>query len=84
MFAQTLAPLTIGAAFAFGARNAKFGWISLGLGGAAIAALLTLFAHGPGYAFYGALQKTFQLAADVWVLISALVVLDSLKTGRSA
>lgn len=75
MFAQTLAPLSIGAAFALGTRHVKFGWISLGLGGVAIAALLTLFAQEPSFPFSGALQKTFQFATDVWVFVSALVVL---------
>ena len=84
MFAQTLAPLLIGAGCAFGARHAKFGWISLALGGAAIASLVMLFAQEPGYALSGALQKSFQIAADVWVFFAALLVLDLLKIGRPA
>ena len=50
---------------------------------ASIIRLSPIFVLGliqPGYALSGALPKTFQLATDVWVLISALVVRDSLRT----
>ena len=74
MFAQTLAPLSIGAALAFGQRHTRLGWTSIGLGGVAIAALLTLFGQEPSFPFSGALQKTFQFATDTWVFVSALDV----------
>ena len=80
MFAQTLAPLFIGVGCAVSLRRVNFGWISLALGGLAIVALVTLFAQEPGFAFPGALQKTFQIATDVWVFLSALLVLDLLKS----
>ena len=82
MFAQTLAPLLFGAAFAFGARHARYGRVSLWLGAVAIAALLTLFSQDPGWVFAGALQKTFQLATDIWVFVSGLVVLGVLNSRR--
>ena len=81
MFTQTLAPLSIGAGLAFGTRYARFGWISLGLGGVAIAALWILFTKEPPSTFPGALQKTFQSATDAWVFLSALVVLRIRKAG---
>lgn len=79
MFTQTLAPLSIGAGLAIGTRYRKLGWISIGLGGVAIVSLWTLFTQEPSFPFSGALQKTYQFAADAWIFLSALVVVRTRK-----
>lgn len=80
MSAQTLAPVAIGVGLLFDRRFLKFGWVSLGLGAMAVAALVTLFSQGPNYPYAGALQKTFQVATDIWVFIAARGVLAIQKS----
>lgn len=75
MSAQTLAPVAIGAGLLMGKRHLRLGWTSLGLGVIAIAALAILFSQDASFPYPGALQKTFQVATDIWVFIAAWVVL---------
>ncbi len=75
MFAQTLAPVTIGVALLVAGRHSTLGWTSVTLGGAAILSLFVLFSRDASFPYPGALQKMFQVATDIWVFVSAMVVL---------
>ena len=75
MFTQTLAPVAVGLGLVCAGRLKGLAWISLALGSIAITALLTLFSQDPSFEFSGALQESFQIAADIWVFIAHIAVL---------
>lgn len=74
MIAQTLAPIVLGGGLVLGHRHLKLGWASLGLGAVALVALSSLFLQDPSFPYPGALQKTFQVATDAWVFVSACLI----------
>jgi hypothetical membrane protein len=77
MTAQSLAPLAFGLRL-FSMRGGRwYASFSLACGAVALLAVAVLFAAQPVLTLPGLVQKTFQLATDLWVLVSALVLLRS-------
>lgn len=75
MFMESFAPLLIGAGLLIAKKYLKYALISLFFGSVAITALGVLFSQNSSFAYPGTLQKTFQTSTDVWVFLSAMVVL---------
>jgi hypothetical membrane protein len=84
MTAQSCAPLLVGLGFLSPGDNRRaYAAFSLACGIVALSAIVLLFASQAALTVPGLVQKTFQGATDLWVLVSALVLLKSLN-GRSA
>jgi hypothetical membrane protein len=75
MFMQTFAPLLIGAGLLIAKKYLRYAVVSIFLGSLAIMALGVLFSQNSSFENPGSLQKTFQASTDVWVFLSAMVVL---------
>jgi hypothetical membrane protein len=84
MSAQTLAPMALGLRIVSGTGNRRYAAISLVCGAVAIMALIVLLlGQGEWLAFPGLVQKTYQIAADAWVLLSAIHLLGNWRPGRT-
>lgn len=77
MSAQTLAPMALGLRIVSGTGDRRYAAISLACGAIAIMALIVLLGQGESLTFPGLFQKIFQVAADVWVLVSAIHLLGN-------
>lgn len=77
MAAQTLAPMALGLRIVSGTGDRRYAAISLACGAIAIMALIVLLGQGESLTFPGLFQKVFQVAADVWVLLSAIHLLGN-------
>ena len=80
MGAQTAAPLAFGLHF-LGTGRPRHAAVSLALGFVALVALVILFALLPTFPLPGLLQRIFQGATDLWVMLSAA---DLLRRSQSA
>lgn len=78
MSAQTLAPIALGLRIVSGTGDRRYAAMSLVCGAVAIMALIVLLlGQGESLAFPGLVQKTYQIAADAWVLLSAIHLLGN-------
>jgi hypothetical membrane protein len=84
MSAQTLAPIALGLRIVSGTGDRRHAAMSLVCGAVAIMALIVLLlGQGESLAFPGLVQKTYQIAADAWVLLSAIHLLGNWRPGRT-
>lgn len=81
MTTQSLAVLAFGLRLVAGSGIRWYAAASLVLGSIAVLALATLFGSGLRIPMPGLAQKTMQVSADLWVLLSAVLVLRSSRTG---
>ena len=77
MSTQTLAPMAFGLRIVSGTGDRRYAAMSLVCGAVAIMALIVLLGQGQSSAFPGLVQKIFQVATDVWVLLSAIYLLGN-------
>lgn len=75
MGTQTAAPLAFGMRFLTKTGDRRHAAVSLVLGFVALSALFVLFGLRSVVPFPGLAQKVYQVAADLWVFMSALYVL---------
>ena len=76
MSAQTLAPIALGLRIVSGTGDRRYAAFSLVCGAVAIIALIVLLlGQRESLAYPGLFQKLFQVAADAWVLLSAIHLL---------
>jgi hypothetical membrane protein len=75
MATQTLAPIAFGMHFVIKAGAKPYAVASLAFGGVALIAVVLLFGFGSSLTWHGLPQKTFQVATDLWVLMSATLIL---------
>lgn len=75
MATQTLAPIAFGIHFVSTGSAKLYAIASLILGTVALIALVLLFGFGSALTWPALPQKTFQVATDLWVLMSAIFIL---------
>jgi hypothetical membrane protein len=76
MVSQAAAPMAFGLRLVSGTGDRTYAAVSLACGAIAVGAVIVLLTgQGATLAFPGLVQKTFQAAADLWVLVSAILLL---------
>ena len=76
MFLQVNAVLIVGVSCMFRAAWRGYGFLSLGLGAIAGAAMFVLVTGQGGTEFSGGLQKIYQMSIDIWMLLLAIALLQ--------